>query len=133
MGTDRLTPTDAQTFWMSAKIPNDTFLLFAFAGVPTDLEATLEDVAARAAASSDLTVRIEDRGGLRYPAWVRRDVDRSQFVVHDPENRSWAGCLTEVSRLIGVQLDAQAAAWRLHVFPLVGGVPGASGEGTVAV
>ena len=85
MGTRRLTPTDAQTFWMSAKIPNDTFLLFAFAGVPSDLEATLDDVASRAGASLDLTVRIDDRGGLSYPAWVRSR--RRPFAVRGARPR----------------------------------------------
>ena len=28
---------DAQTFWMSASIPNDQFALYVFAGVPDDL------------------------------------------------------------------------------------------------
>ncbi|MDT5067197.1 MAG: hypothetical protein QOK02_3352 [Mycobacterium sp.] len=133
MGTRRLTPTDAQTFWMSAKIPNDTFLLFGFAGVPADLEAALDEVASRAAVSPDLTVRIDDRRGLSYPAWVRRGVDRSQLVVHETEDRTWAGCLAQVSRLVADQLDARVAAWRLHVFPGVDGLPGASGDGTVAV
>jgi hypothetical protein len=133
MSTERLTPTDAQTFWMSAKIPNDTFLLFGFAGTPADLEATLDDLASRARGCPDLTVRVDDRARLRYPTWARRDVDRSQFVVHDLENRSWAGCLAEVSLLIAAQLDARVAAWRLHVFPGVDGVPGVAGLGTVAV
>lgn len=34
----RLAPADAQMFWMSAKIPNDTFLVFGFDGVPADLD-----------------------------------------------------------------------------------------------
>jgi hypothetical protein len=133
MSTRRLTPTDAQTFWMSKKIPNDTFLLFGFGGVPADLEATLDDLASRARGCPDLTVRIDDHGRLGYPAWVRRDVDRSQFVVHDLENPTWAGCLAEVSRLIADQLDARVVAWRLHVFTDVDGVPGVAGAGTVAV
>ena len=133
MTNRRLTPTDAQTFWMAAKIPNDTFLLFGFDGVPADLDATLDDLASRARGCPDLAVRVDDHGGLGYPAWAHRDVDRSQFVVHDVENRTWAGCLAEVSRLIADQLDARVAAWRLHVFAGVDGVPGVVGDGTVAV
>lgn len=133
MSTRRLTPTDAQTFWMSAKIPNDTFLLFGFAGAPADLEATLDGLASRARGCPDLTVRVDDRRGLGYPRWVRRDVDRSQFVVHELENRTWAACLAKVCLLIGDQLDARLAAWRLHVFADVEGVPGVEGGGTVAV
>ena len=124
MSTRRLTPTDAQTYWLSAKIPNDTFLLFGFAGVPPDLEAALDDVASRARRHPDLTVRIEDGGFLTYPAWVHRDVDRSQFVVHDIEDRTWAGCLPAVSTLIDDQLDAGTMTWRLHVFTGIDDVPG---------
>lgn len=133
MTTRRLTPIDAQTFWLSAKIPNDTFLLFGFAGVPTDLGQTLTDVAARARTHQDLTVRVDDRGGLSYPAWVHRDVDQSQFVVHDVDDRTWAGCLAAVGGLVAQQLDAQQTAWRLHVFTGIDGVPGVAGPGTVAV
>jgi hypothetical protein len=133
MTTRRLTPTDAQTFWMSAKIPNDTFLLYAFAGVPADVESELAQIAARARTCRDLTVRVDDRGFLTYPAWVCRRVERSQFVVHDLEDRTWAGCLAKVSRLIADQLDAEVTAWRLHVFTDVDGVPGVSGAATVAV
>lgn len=128
-----LTPVDAQGFWLAAKIPNDTFLLFGFGGVPADLERTLGDVADRARGCVDLGVRIDDRGPWTYPAWVRRDVDRSQFVVHDLEDPTWAGCLAAVGALVAHQLDARDTAWRLHVFAGVVGVPAAEGLGTVAV
>jgi hypothetical protein len=133
MSTRRLTPTDAQTYWLSAKIPNDTFLLFGFAGVPPDLDAAMDDVASRARRHPDLTVRIEDGGILTYPALVPRDVDRSQFVVHDIEDPTWAACLGTVSTLIDDQLDAAAMTWRLHVFTGVDDVPGIVGPGTVVV
>ena len=133
MTTRRLTPIDAQTFWLATKIPNDTFLLFGFAGVPTDLASTLDDVEARASGCPDLSVRVDDRGGWGYPSWVRRDVDRSQFVVHDLEDHTWAACLVAVCTLIGEQCDAGDTAWRLHVFTDVIGVPGVDGPGTVAV
>jgi hypothetical protein len=133
MTTRRLTPTDAQTFWLATKIPNDTFLLFGFAGVPTDLAQTLDDLEARARGCPDLSVRVDDRGGWSYPSLVRRDVERSQFVVHDLEHRTWEACLAAVCALIDEQLDAGNAAWRLHVFTDVDGVPGVDGAGTVAV
>lgn len=133
MTTRPLTPTDAQTFWLAAKIPNDTFLLFGFGGVAVDLERTLDDLADRARGCPDLGVRIEERGSWTYPAWVRRAVDRSQFVVHDLGEPTWADCLSAVGALIADQLDAARTAWRLHVFPGVTGVPGAQGLGTVAV
>jgi hypothetical protein len=133
VSTQRLTPVDAQTFWLSAKIPNDTFLLFGFDGVPANVEQAVAEALSRARATPSLTVRIADRGFLKYPAVVHRDVDRAQFVVHDLEDPTWAGCLAAVTELVDDQLDAQKAAWRLHVFAPVDGVPGAAGAGTVAV
>ncbi len=124
---------DAQTYWMSAKIPNDTVLLYGFAGVPADLEQALEQIAERARGCADLTVRIDDGGRLTYPAWVHRDVDRSLFVVHELDGGTWEECLAQVSVVTADRLDAQVAAWRLHVFTDVEGVPGAVGPGTVAV
>lgn len=132
----RLTPVDAQTFWMSAKIPNDTVLLYGFAGVPDDLEHALEQVRDGARGCSELSVRIDDRDTLAYPGWVECGVDPAQVVLHDLEDPTWAGCLRAVSLLIDDQLDARRAAWRLRVFVGVHGVPGvpsASGPGTVAV
>ena len=133
MTAQRLTPVDAQTFWTSAKIPNDTFLLFAFAGVPADLGGALDEVRARAARCADLCVRVDDDGGLTYPQWATRDVDATQFVVHDLEDSTWSGCLAAILPLIDDQLDATDVAWRLHVFPSVEGVPTVSGPGVVAV
>jgi len=133
MTVRRLTAADAQTYWMSAKIPNDTVLLYAFAGVPVDLEQALEQLAARARGCPDLMVRIDDGGRLGYPAWVRRDVDRSHFVVHDVRDRTWAACLAQASAVTADPLEARAAAWRMHVFTDIGGVPGVLGRGTVAV
>jgi hypothetical protein len=124
---------DAQTYWLSAKIPNDTVLLYGFAGVPADLEQALEQIAERARGCPDLTVRIDDGGRLTYPAWVQRDVDRSLFVVHELECGTWEECLAQVRVVTADQLDARLAAWRLHVFTDVEGVPAAAGPGTVAV
>lgn len=133
MNTRRLTPIDAQTFWLADKIPNDTFLLFGFAGVPAELEQTLDDMVSRARRCPDLCVRIDDDVSWRYPAWVHRDVDRSQFVVHDLADPTWAGCLGAVGGLITDQLEARDTAWRLHVFVGLVGVPGTQEAGTVAV
>ena len=133
MPVRRLSAVDAQTYWMSAKIPNDTVLLYGFAGVPVDLERAIEEIAARARGCSDLTVRIDDGGPLTYPAWVHRDVDRSLFVLHDIEDRTFPACLAKVGEVTADRLNAREAAWRLHVFTDVAGVPGSVGPGTVAV
>ena len=128
----RLSAVDAQTYWMSAKIPNDQFLLYAFAGVAADLQQALELIRQRARNCGELRLRVEDRSALTYPAWVTSDVAPEQFVVHELSDTSWAGCLAAVARLAEDQLDAQRMAWRLHVFAPVDELP-VGGPGTVAV
>ena len=34
----RMAAVDAQFYWTSAKVPSDEFMLYAFAGEPTDFE-----------------------------------------------------------------------------------------------
>jgi hypothetical protein len=128
----RLSAVDAQMYWMSAKIPNDQFLLYGFAGVPSHVEKTLASVRVRAGGCPELRLRVRDRGFLTYPAWVPGDVRTDQFVVHELDDKSWAACLAVIARLPEYQLDAQAMNWRLHVFAPVDGLPGA-GVGTVVV
>ncbi|SNV62177.1 acyltransferase, WS/DGAT/MGAT [Mycolicibacter terrae] len=123
---------DAQFYWMSAKIPSDQFLLYAFAGVPDDLDAAIAELLDRARQSPDLTMRVEDAGSLRYPRWVP-GFDHVGAVRHRVPEDSWAGCLDAVVRLTDDQLDVRAAPWRLHVFAPVHGIPGHRGAGTVAV
>ena len=65
---------DAQTYWMSAKIPTDQFLLFAFDGVPSSIERAVDGLRLRALACDELRLRIDDRSALRYPLWVRNSV-----------------------------------------------------------
>jgi len=128
----RLSAVDAQMYWMSAKIPNDQFLLYGFAGVPSDLERALDVIRRRAWGTPELGLRIEERNGLTYPAWVTAPIEPEQFVVHDLAHSSWAGCLAAAAGLAEYQLDPRRTAWRLHVFAPVDGVPG-TGAGTVAV
>ena len=128
----RLSPVDAQTHWMSAKIPNDQFLLYGFAGVPSELERALHEIRERARGCPELRLRVQERSVLTYPPWVAGEVSADQFVVHDLADSTWLGCLDAVARLGETQLDAQAMSWRLHVFTAVEGLPGA-GTGTVAV
>lgn len=128
----RLSAVDAQMHWVSAKIPNDQFLLYGFAGVPSDLEQALASVRVRASGCPELRLRVEERSALTYPAWVTRDVGLDQIVVHDLADNSWAGCLTAVAGLAEHQLDASRMTWRLHVFASVDGLPDAA-VGTVAV
>jgi hypothetical protein len=133
MMVGRLSAVDAQMHWMSAKIPNDQFLLYGFAGVQSDLEQMLEQIRRRAQNCPELRLRVSERNGLTYPAWVTTgDVEPNQCVVHDLADTSWAGCLAATAGLVEHQLDAGRMTWRLHVFAPVDALPGA-GVGTVVV
>ena len=123
---------DAQTFWMSASIPNDQFALYVFAGVPDDLAGVIADLAARASTCADLGLRIDDDRVLRYPAWVSGPVTADQFVRHDGP-MDWTSCLDVLAGLVDHQLDARVATSRLHIFAPVTGAPGADAPVTVAV
>jgi hypothetical protein len=133
MAVRRLAAVDAQTFWMSAQVPNDQFLLYVFAGIPDQLEPVLLSLLGRARACADLRLRIADDGALRYPYWAPCDVDPGQLTVHGTGELTWDACLVAVARLADDQLDPRIAAWRLHVFRSVHGVPGTSADTSVAV
>lgn len=130
MTVRRLSAVDAQTFWTSAKIPNDQFLLYGFAGAISDLGAALRRIGERARRCPELGLRIHERGPLVYPEWVSGEVAADQFAVHSVDD--WSDCLEAVTRLNDDQLDARVMTWRLHVFPSVASMPG-SGRGAVAV
>ncbi|CAN5589654.1 hypothetical protein BH09ACT7_BH09ACT7_56560 [soil metagenome] len=133
MTARRLAAVDAQTFWMSAHVPNDQFVLYVFAGIPDGLDGALAAVLQRARACTDLTLRIVDDCRWRYPKWVADEVDPAQIVVHDGDVADWDACLAAVAYLADDQLDPRIAAWRLHVFLPVQGVPGSVSAVAVAV
>ncbi len=124
---------DAQFYWMSAKVPNDEFLLYAFDGEPAVLERAVEQVCRRARACPELGVRVDDGSALTYPRWVPAAVGAEHVVCHDLADHSWRGCLAAVAGLANNQLDIRRMSWRLHVFTPVLGIPGAAGPGAVAV
>ena len=129
----RLAAVDAQTYWMSAKIPNDQFLLYGFAGMPANLDQAIDVIRGRANEYAELRLRVRDGSVLTYPSWVRGEVDAAQIAVHELDDNSWAGCLAAVNRLADDQLDPRVWPWRLHVFTPVDGIPTTSEAGTVAV
>jgi Wax ester synthase-like Acyl-CoA acyltransferase domain/WS/DGAT C-terminal domain len=124
---------DAQFYWMSAKVPNDDFMIYAFDREPADLDRAIEQVLKRARACPDLTMRVEDRGALTYPKWVHADVGPEQVVRHDLADHTWQGFLAAVMGLADGQLDIRRMPWRLHVFSSVRGIPGVAGDGAAAV
>ncbi|AGL26610.1 hypothetical protein J113_07885 [Mycobacterium tuberculosis CAS/NITR204] len=105
MAGHRMAAVDAQFYWMSAKVPNDQFLLYAFDGEPTDLERAVAQVYRRARGCPGLGMRVQDRGALAYPQWVPTPVQRDQLVCHDLADRSWQGCLAAVVGLASKQLE----------------------------
>ncbi len=121
---------DAQLFWLSAKVPNDQFLLYAFDGSPDDLDAAVGQVRGRAVSCPELGLRAVDDSRWRYPRWEPGPITDGQFRVHSA-GQSWSDCLEAVSRL--PQLDSTRAPWRVHVFPHVTGIPGAQSGVTGSV
>ncbi|OBI39300.1 WS/DGAT domain-containing protein [Mycobacterium colombiense] len=133
MSGHRMAAVDAQFYWMSAKIPSDEFLLYAFGGEPADYALAVEQLCLRANAEPALTMRVRDRGRWRYPQWVPAAVAAEQVVRHDLAEQNWNGVLAAVAGLADDQLDVRRMAWRLHVFTPVRGIPGVIGSGAVAV
>ena len=68
----RLSAVDAQMHWMSAKIPNDQFLLYGFAGVPSDLEQALAAVRASGRGLPGVTTTGAGSGANHLPVVDRR-------------------------------------------------------------
>lgn len=133
MTVRRLAAVDARTYWLSRSIPDDQFLLYAFDGTAGDLDEALATVADRARTCGEFGLRIADAGFWTYPEWAPRRVGADQFVVHAAGETAWDDCLSAVAAWGQRQLDARAMTWRLHVFPAVVDVPGATGAAAVVV
>lgn len=112
---------DAQLFWLSDKVPNDQFLLYAFDGTPADIAAATGEMGRRARRCPDLRLRAVDGNRWRYPRWESVDIADERFTVHAETGLDWQECLDVVARLS--QLDTSRMAWQVHVFPRVRGVP----------
>ncbi|NVN49687.1 WS/DGAT domain-containing protein [Mycolicibacterium hippocampi] len=133
MTVRRLAAIDAQTYWMSAAVPSDQFLLYAFGPGSADIGHAVEVVADRARGCAELGLCIAETGFWTYPAWVPRGIGEDQFVVHELADRTWASCLAAVTNLVDRQLDPREMTWRVHVFPDIDGIPGARSATVVVV
>ncbi len=121
----RMAAPDAQLLWLSAKAPNDQFLLFVFDGKPN--RTAVEDIRRRAEAIPELCLRVHDDGPWRYPRWVSGSVRPEQFVVHPGSAGEWQDsleqdrleqdCLESVAKLLADQLEVSEMAWRVHILP----------------
>ncbi|MGB3232825.1 MAG: DUF1298 domain-containing protein, partial [Mycobacterium sp.] len=132
MTVRRLAPVDAQTYWMSATIPNDQFLLYGFGADSCGVDRAVREIRERAQGCAELGLRIRDDRSWHYPTWASREVGTDQFVVHELAERTWEACLAAVTALVDQQLDPRTMTWRLHVFGDIEGMPGAH-RATVAV
>lgn len=124
---------DAQMLMLSAKVPNDQFLLYAFDGTPPDLDSAAQELLGNAQACSEFHLRVVERHPWRYPRWEPGEITPDQFWIHDLEDECWQRCLDRVSRLSAEQLDPYRFSWRVHVFPEVRDIPGAVAGGSVVV
>jgi WS/DGAT C-terminal domain len=128
-----MTAVDAQMFWMSAAIPSDQLVLYAFDGTPRAPDAAVDELRRRAEACDELRLRVVEAGAWRYPRWSPCEVSADQFALHRAGGVDWQGCLDAAARLRSDQLDLHQMTWRAHIFPHVLGVPGCSGVASVVV
>lgn len=123
---------DAQMFWMSAHVPNDQVLLYAFEGSSSVVGDAVHQRWRRAQSCPDLGLRVVDDSVWRYPCWEAVNIGADQFVTH-PGGLGWRGCLDAVTALAADQLDLGRMSWRAHVFPEVHGIPTAATGSVVVV
>lgn len=121
---------DAQLWWLSATVPNDQFLLYAFDGIPGDVEAAVGELRRNAANCAELRLGILDDSRWRYPRWVPCEVGAEQFAIY-PSATPWQDCLDLVTRL--PQLGGSRLPWRVHVLPRVHGIPRIGHPGAVVI
>ncbi|MGC0362939.1 hypothetical protein ABH922_000923 [Rhodococcus sp. 27YEA15] len=127
-------PTDAQTFWISEKIPNDQLLLYGFGDTRESVDDIRRTVLERAALIPDLRIRIrESPWHLDYPVWEPMTVDESLIVVHELAEPSWRSCIGSVEVLLESHLNPRTTPWTLHLFDGVTGTPRSDGRATIAV
>ncbi|MGL4306593.1 MAG: wax ester/triacylglycerol synthase domain-containing protein, partial [Mycobacteriaceae bacterium] len=105
---------------MSAKIPSDQFLLYAFVD-PTDSVQQIRDaLVLRSRMIADLRLRIRAVPlHLDYPQWVRMLPSAAQISIHQLENPIWLSCCEAVAALGDTQLEAQKSPWHIHLFPKI--------------
>ena len=129
----RLAFADAMSYWISAAIPNDQFLVYCFAETGLSMTALADQLYARASRIPDLNLCIMDLPGtVDRPYWIAATADRTQIRVHE-QVRTWPECLARLGELIADQVTATDAPWRLHLFGPLVGVPRSDSAGVVVV
>ncbi|GAB07507.1 DUF1298 domain-containing protein [Gordonia amarae] len=135
---ERMSAIDAATYWRSAILPSDQFVVYVFGVGPgaDPLAVAAAELRDRVRAVDDLRLRVlAIPGDLDRPHWMRADPGPESIVLH--RAATWQGCLDSIAGLIGDQLDPAEYAWRIHLFGPVSGVPrlpeAAGGHAVVAV
>ena len=121
---ERMSAIDAATYWRSAILPSDQFVVYVFGVGPgaDPLAAAAADLRDRVRAVDDLRLRVLTvPGDLDRPHWMRADPGPESIALH--RAATWQGCLDSIAGLIGNQLDPAESAWRIHLFGPVSGVP----------
>ena len=130
----RMTPTDAQTFWISEKIPNDQLLLYCFEGQSESLANIRRAVLDRASSMPDLSVRIREvPWHLDYPLWEPMPVNQSLVVTHRLPESSWEECINAIEVLLENHVNPRVTPWLLHLFEGVRGAPRCERPALIAV
>ena len=117
MTAHRMAAVDAQFYWMSAKVPSDEFLLYAFDGEPADFGAAIDEVCRRARACPELTMRVRRRKSADLSAvgaGGRSAASRWSATTWTTAAGTAAWRPSSASPID--QLDIRRMPWRLHVF-----------------
>ncbi|WP_330183957.1 wax ester/triacylglycerol synthase family O-acyltransferase [Nocardia sp. NBC_01503] len=119
-----LTPRDATMYWLSARTPNDLFLLYAFADTGRSTAELRAALANRVADIPDLLVRVLDTpANIAYPIWATCEFIDEQFAEHELPVADWSHLTAALGTLLATGLDAAHRPWRLHVFRDIQGAP----------
>lgn len=123
--------SDAQMLWMSAKIPNDQFLLFCFEDAAADVRETIVE---RAKTIDALQLKCRDVPfTLDYPNWVPMPVTAAHVREHRLPSSRWEDCRSALEELITTAVDVHETPWRVHVFEPVSDAPRCRGTALVVV
>ncbi len=124
MFSERMSPRDAQMYWLARRTPNDQFLLYCFDDTQQKPESLREFVVRRSAQIDDLTVRIRDVPfHVDYPYWERAEFGADQVVEHELAESKWPVFTTALAELLTSALNPRVSPWRLHLFRGVEGAP----------
>ncbi|WP_137874774.1 WS/DGAT domain-containing protein [Rhodococcus sp. Q] len=129
-----MTSPDAQSYWISRRIPTDQFLLYCFVGTTEPLTSARDQLLARAATIGDLCLRVREvPRRLDVPHWAPAAPDDSSIRLHE-DTGTWRDCLTVLGELVLDQVEPAESPWRIHLFgPLVDAPDSGGAECVVAV